>query len=86
MKLLRGKRNLCFMTACDGYFTVSFVLGDRAVAAAQESGLPADRVQELINARKYVEGRGIRIQVKSRRAIEISKILIDIKLNRISVA
>ena len=80
LKLLRGKRNLLFLTACHYHFIVSFVLGDRAVAAAEQSGLPADLVRQLVNARRYAEGRGIRVTVKSRRALEQAKTLIDIKL------
>lgn len=79
MKLLRGKRNLCFIVVCRGYFAVSFVFGDKAVRAVEQSDLPPDLVAELVNARRYVEGRGIRITVKSRRALEQAKILLDIK-------
>jgi hypothetical protein len=79
LKLLQGKRNLCFIVARKNYFTVSFVFGDKAVAAVRQSRLPADLVQQLLDARKYVEGRGIRIEVKSHRALEHAKILLDIK-------
>jgi hypothetical protein len=80
LKLLRGKRNLLFLTASKGSFTVSFVLGDRAVAAAQRSNLPVHLVQQLVDAKRYVEGRGIRIEVKSRRALENAKTLLEVKL------
>jgi len=80
LKLLHGKRNLLFLTAHRGSFTVSFVLGDKAVAAAQRSDLPPKVIDELVTARKYAEGRGIRIAVTSRRALEQAKALLDIKL------
>lgn len=80
LKLFRGKRNLLFLSARRGYFYVSFVFGDRAVALAQASDLDADLVAELVAARKFAEGRGIRIAVKSRRALEQAKRLLDIKL------
>lgn len=79
MKLLRGKRNLCFIVACRRYFAVTFVFGDKAVRAVEQSRLAADLVAELVNARRYAEGRGIRIAVKSRRALEQAKILLEIK-------
>jgi hypothetical protein len=79
LKLIAGKRNLCFLTACDGFFTAAFVFGDKAVAAARRSALPPELVRQLASARKYVEGRGIRIEVRSRRALEHAKILLDIK-------
>lgn len=79
LKLLLGKRNLCFVIAADGYFAISFVLGDKAVEAAKGSRLPAELVQQLVDAKRYVEGRGIRIEVRSRRALEHAKILLDVK-------
>lgn len=79
MKLLHGKRNLCFVVVCRGYFAVSFVFGDKAVRAVEQSALPPDLVAELVNARRYAEGRGIRIPVRSRRALEQAKILLAIR-------
>jgi len=80
LKLFRGKRNLLFVSARRGYFYVSFVLGDKAVALARTSNLDPDLLDELLGARKFAEGRGIRIAVKSRRALEQAKRLLDIKL------
>jgi hypothetical protein len=79
-KLLLGKRNLLFLTVRNGYFVVSFVLGDKAVALAQRSSLSEELIRQLVTAKKYVEGRGIRVEVKSRRALEQAKILLDIKM------
>ncbi len=81
LKLFRGKRNLLFLSARKGYFYVSFVLGDKAVAFAQSTGLEADLLEQLLAARKFAEGRGIRIAVTSRRALEQAKTLMDVKLN-----
>jgi hypothetical protein len=82
MKLLLGKRNLLFFTACDGFFAVSFVFGDRAVSAVQHSALPEDLIQKLLTAKKHVEGRGIRIEVKSRQSFRQVVALVDIKAVR----
>ena len=79
LKLILGKRNLCFIVVCKGFFAISFVFGDKAIRAIEQSGLPADLVQQLVNARRYVEGRGIRLEVKSRRVLEHAKALLDIK-------
>jgi len=79
MKVLHGKRNLCFMTASRGLFAVSFVFGDKGVAAVRKSALPRELVDRLVSARKYAEGRGIRVEVRSRRALEHAKKLMDIK-------
>jgi len=79
MKLLLKERNLCFISAYPGYFAVAFVFGDKAVASVEKSTLPAELVRELVQARRYAEGRGIQIEVKSRRSLEYAKALIDIK-------
>ena len=80
LKLLLGKKNLFFVTACDGFFAISFVLGDKGVSIAQQSTLPEDLIQRLVNAKKYAEGRGIRIEVKLHHDLEQAKTLVDIKI------
>ncbi len=78
-QLLYGKKNLLFMSARDGYFVVSFILGDKGVSIAQQSTLPGELIRQLVEARKYAEGRGIRVDIKSRRALEQVKTLAGIK-------
>jgi hypothetical protein len=51
------------------------------VSAVEKSDLPKDIKNELKNARKYVEGRGIRIEVKSQKDVEHVKKLIDLKVS-----
>ena len=51
LKTLRKKRNLFFFIPLEGSFRVSFVFGDRAVAAAEQSGLPQGLITTLKNAR-----------------------------------
>ncbi|MFQ5641020.1 MAG: DUF3788 domain-containing protein [bacterium] len=81
LKVLRKKRNLFFFTPLNGYFRVAFVFGDRAVAAVERSDLPEDIINTLRNARKYMEGRGLQIDVKLAGALENVKKLIEIKIN-----
>ncbi len=80
LKLLLKKRNLCFLTVCDGFFIAAFVLGDKGVALAEQSKLPAKLVSELVSAKRYAEGRGIRLEVRSRRVLDQAKMLLDTKL------
>ncbi|HEC02228.1 MAG TPA: DUF3788 family protein, partial [Phycisphaerales bacterium] len=70
-----------FFVPLDGAFNVSFVFGDRAVAAAEKSDLPKDLIETLKNARKYVEGRGFKIEVKGPADVENIKKLVEIKVN-----
>jgi len=80
VKTLYKKRNLFFFTACKGYFRIAFVFGDRAVAEIVTSDLPKAMIEEITNAKKYAEGRGIRIDVKTRRDVESVKKLIAFKV------
>ncbi|MDZ7289364.1 MAG: DUF3788 domain-containing protein [candidate division KSB1 bacterium] len=81
LKVLLKKRNLFFFVPLPGFFRVAFVFGDKAVAAVAKSDLPEAIKIELKNARKYAEGRGIRIEVKSQEEVEHVKKLIDLKVS-----
>jgi hypothetical protein len=60
LKTLRKKRNLFFFTPYQGYFLIAFVFGDRAVEEILKSDLPKAAIDEITNAKKYAEGRGLR--------------------------
>ncbi len=81
LKTLRKKRNLFFFIPLKGSFRVSFVFGDKAVAAVEKSDLPEELVTALKDARKYAEGRGLQIEVKNSADIEHIKKLVEIKVN-----
>ena len=80
LKTLRKKRNLFFFIPIEGSFKISFVFGDKAVAAVEKSDLPEKLITELKNARKYAEGRGLKIEVKSPADVENIKKLVAIKV------
>ncbi len=80
MKLLKKKRNLFFSYPGQGHFVVVFVFGDKAVQAVENSSLPRDIVNTLKEARKYAEGRGLKVPVKNRDDFEVVKKLITIKV------
>ena len=80
MKIFYKKRNILFLIPYEGYFKIAMVFGDRAVAAIIESNVPETIVQELLNAKKYMEGRGVAFDVKKENDFEIIKELIEIKL------
>ena len=81
LKNMLKKRNLFFFTPFDGYFRITFVFGDKAVAVVEKSDLPEKIKNSLINARKYMEGRGISIEVKREEDVEIVKKFVEIKVN-----
>jgi len=81
LKTLRKKRNLFFFIPLKSSFQVSFVFGEKAVAVVEKSDLPQELITTLKNARKYAEGRGLRIDVKNSADVEHIKKLVEIKVN-----
>lgn len=81
LKLLYKKRNLFFFTPYEKYFQIAFVFGDKAVAVVGQSDLSLTIIDEIKNARKYAEGRGLRIVVKKQSDVNIVLKLTEIKIN-----
>ena len=79
-RLKDKKRNIIYMTPGEGHIMVAFVFADTAVDAVLDSNLPQSIKDELRNAKKYVEGRGIRLEVRNKSDLASIKTLIDIKL------
>jgi hypothetical protein len=74
------KRNILYMSPCEGCFRVAFILGERAVAASHQSDLSKDTLNLLDEAPRYPEGTGLRLIVRpADDLIEICK-LAQIKL------
>ncbi len=65
VRLKTEKRTVLYMTPCKSYFLASFALGEKAVKAAHESDLPADVLAVIDSAKKYAEGRGVRLEVRT---------------------
>jgi hypothetical protein len=80
MKMLHGKRNLFFFVPREGGFMAGFTFGEKAVAEIERSGLPDRLKKELRESRKYAEGRGLRVEVRSRADAEAVKKLVAIKI------
>jgi len=81
LKVLKKKRNLIFMIPVEDYFKITFVFGDKAVLVAEKSDLPREIINTLKDARKYMEGRGIQIEVKDLEDVKNIKKLVEIKVN-----
>ena len=80
LRLKQKKRTVLYMTPRKGHFLVGFVLGERAVRAAHESGLPDSVLTVIDEAKKYAEGRGIRLEIRNNKDVEITKTLATIKM------
>ncbi len=80
LRLKQKKRTILYMTPCQGHFVAGFVLGDKAVAAAHEAGIPKPVLDEIEGAKKYAEGRPIRIEVRSKKSLDTVKKLAAVKM------
>ncbi len=80
LRLKRRDRIILYMTPCKGYFLVSLALGEKAVKTVLE-GAPPERVRSLIeSAKKYPEGRGVRLEVRNAKDLGAVRILADAKM------
>jgi len=78
--LILKKRRIVYLSPCAGCFRVSFILGDRAVAAARASSLPKPILKLLDEAPRYSEGTGLRLTVKTAKDLPAIRKLAQIKL------
>jgi hypothetical protein len=79
-KLFLKKRNLLFFIPYKNYFSIGMVFGDKAAAEILNSDLPEDIISEIKKAKKYAEGRGLRIKVKDKKSADNLKKLLRIKI------
>ncbi len=80
LRLKHKKRAVVYLTPCDGFFIAGFALGEKAVKAARQGDLPAPVMNIIDSAKKYAEGRGVRVEIKSVRAVGVVRKLISIKM------
>jgi hypothetical protein len=80
MRLKNGKRTILYLSPCRGGFRASFALGDQALTAARQSGLPVRVVRMINEAKRYSEGTPVRIAVKGPKDIPVIKKLTAAKL------
>jgi hypothetical protein len=80
LQLKQKKRTILYLTPGQGYFMVGFVLGEKAVKAAHDSTLPESILAEIDGARKYAEGRAIRLEVRNKKSLDHIKTLAAIKM------
>jgi hypothetical protein len=74
------KRVLIYLLPRDKFFKVAFVFGQKATDQILESTISEDIKKELMAAKVYAEGRGIRIDIKDNSNIKDIYQLIKIKI------
>jgi hypothetical protein len=75
------KRAIIYFLPRSHYFKVAFVFGQKAMDMIMESTISFKIKEELEQATKYAEGRGIRIDVRNDSILPDIKRLIEIKLD-----
>ena len=80
LKLKLKKRTILYMGASAGCFRVSFVLSDKAMAAAKEAKFPKKIEQALAEAPHYPEGNGLVLVVNKAADLAPIRKLAEIKL------
>ena len=76
----KKKRTLFYMMPKDGYFQLTFVLGERAVEAAKAANLPEQTLSDILQAKAHVEGRSVAIDIKKAADLGTSQQLLELKL------
>ena len=72
-------RTMFYFIPNDGYFSVTFVFGDRAAAASEDSEIPEEIKEQIRTAKRYAEGRSISMDVREPQHAAIAKTLVKIK-------
>jgi len=80
LRLQLKKRNIVYLGPREGSFVASFALGDKAVAAARKTDLPANVLKIISDAKRYAEGTAVRIDVTTSEDLAIVKTLAKIKI------
>ena len=80
LRLQRKQRNIVYLIPCEGLFLAAFVFGDKALAAIRAGKFPRPVIQLIDAAKKYGEGTGVRLEVKSPKHLVTVKKLAAIKV------
>lgn len=80
LRLQSKKRNIVYLAPGQGSFLASFALGDKAMAAARKSKLPARVLKIIAEAKRYAEGTAVRVEVQKAEDVDAVKLLAKIKL------
>lgn len=80
LRLKHKKRAVLYMTPCKDHFLVGFALGEKAVAAAHQAGLPQAILDIIDDAPRYAEGRGVRVEVRCAEDVQHVVKLAEVKM------
>jgi hypothetical protein len=81
LRLKQKKRNIVYLGPGAGCFMVSFVLNDKALAAAKASRLSRVAAEAVGAALRYPEGNGVRLIVRSAADLPAIRTIVALKLS-----
>ena len=76
----KKKRTVVYLIPLAGRFEAAFALGEKACRAARDASLDAAVLEVIEKARRYAEGRDVRLQVRSAKAAANVRRLAAIKM------
>jgi hypothetical protein len=79
LRVKRKQRTIVWLAPATGFFTLVFILGDKAVQAVRQSGLSKEVLDMISKAPRYPEGTGVRLEIRSRTDLELPRKLAQIK-------
>lgn len=80
LRIKDKRRTIVYLLPTEKYFKVALVYGQKATDAVMQSHVSEEIKSALASAKVYAEGRGIRIDVKSKDILNDIEVLIDIKI------
>jgi hypothetical protein len=80
LRILQEKRAILYLGPQKSFFKVTFVFGKKAQEVVEKSDLPDHIKKTLRDAKQYMEGKGLQLDIKLVRDLNIVKKLIRIKL------
>ncbi len=80
LRLKQKKRTVLYMTPCSKHFLVGFALGEKAVGAAYAVPLANSTLAIIDAAPKYAEGRGVRVEVRTKKDLAGVKDIAKVKM------
>lgn len=80
LKNIVKKRNLFFFKPYNGYFNLTFIFGEKAVAEIAKSSVSAKLIRDLPSAKKFAEGRALTVTVSKKSDVHNVFTLVDVKI------
>jgi hypothetical protein len=81
LRLKQKKRAILYLTPREKFFHAGLVLGEKAAKVALAMDLPTDAAKEVKTAKRYAEGRAIRLDVRFKKDLGAVKMLARAKMS-----